>query len=202
MLFMPAELLWMYVHGFEGVNLGSFIGNAVYMLVCGSLAYSLIRGSQRTDRNDSTRRLFRAYMIWGVINFLDILIIFLMGYRWDKADLITTIISSAGFIFGIGISVWKRIPWNHPVLKACWASTLKILPNVLSAWKILLVGGAGGIPIIVYLAAHLLVVVRILFICVGAEKVGWRLESKVNFFIETLNLGTIFLITLTWWYVQ
>jgi hypothetical protein len=113
---------------------------------------------------------------------------------WDRRDDATVAIVGLGLIAVLAI---YRRDYGNPFVRGWLALAMKALPQVVLAWKILVVGG-NGLSLVMVVMFHYLTLSRIFQVWLAIREAGWDRNRRAMALSEIGNEATWCLVTAAW----
>lgn len=138
------------------------------------------------------------YGLWSVAIALDLGCLVLRStWRWDQSDTITALIITLGVALTLLISSLNGKTFKDPLVKGWLAVFFKAVPQLMLAWSILLVGGAGLSPIAIA-AGHITILSRLGQLHLSMDEANREENRKASFISEMPNWLSWVVVTLAW----
>ncbi len=143
-----------------------------------------------------------SYAVWTVMIALDLACLVLRNsWSWNDRDTLTAVLVLIGVAATLLIGALRNRSFKDPLVKGWLAVWFKAVPQLILAWNILLVGGAG-MSLIAIGAGHITIWSRLGQLILSVREAGWdknRLGSLVS---EVPNGLSWIVVTLAWvwWY--
>jgi len=143
-----------------------------------------------------TRQTLGSYSIWTSMVTADF-IVALTKSSWDANDTNTTILVVVGGVITFLVARSKGLAIGDPMVKAWLAVFFKFVPQILLAYKVYQVGGAGLAPLMVW-NGHVTILMRIGQLAFSIREAGWdrnRIGSAIS---EVANELSWVIVTIVW----
>jgi hypothetical protein len=181
----------------------STVGLSVSVFVCTEIFFGfnilLSLAAYTKHKDQELRRTLLVYGAYFVMygTFLVLLLVLSHG-SWDANDTLTMKLMSV-FVGGtFGYALWHKLSLIDPLIKGLYSLGFKTIPQLLMAWKILILGGAG-VSFAMLLIVHLLTLIRLGQIFAHTKKLGyWDRNMKGLALAELGNEVSWTLVTLAW----
>jgi hypothetical protein len=178
----------------QGVNISWLASWLVFL--CINLALTI--RAHRTQPSRVTWQTVLTYCAWTLVIAANFALLLWQGTAgWDAKDNITTIVVSLGLLLILAWSRWQRLPFTDPVVHGLVGVCFIGLPQVILAYKIYQVGGAG-LAGGMLLAGHIAILTRLGQLWSALREAGWdrnRLGAAIS---EAANEITWLLVTFSW----
>lgn len=178
----------------QGVSVSWFLFWEVFLVLNLVLAV-------RAHGNQPSRVTFQtilSYVAWVIMVTLDLGIMFWKGIGiWNGRDTITLVIALIGIITTLVMAHHRKLTIVDPIVKGYLAVFFKAVPQLVLAWNIFMLGGAGiaGMAIV---AGHITILTRLGQIGFSIKEAGWdrnRIGSAIS---EVANESSWIIVTIIW----
>ncbi len=178
----------------QGVSLTWFIFWEAFLLLNLVLAFR----AHRTQPSRVTRQTICSYTLWTVMVTADLTVMFWKGSSmWDANDTLTIILGGMGVVLTLCIAHYKKYSLGDPMVKGWLAVSFKAIPQLIMAYKICLVGGAGLAGLTVMMG-HITVLTRLGQLYASLREAGWDRNRIGSTLSETANEASWVLVTIAW----
>jgi len=175
----------------EGLTLTVFIFNLTFTAL--NLVLAL-----RAHQEQASRETKRARWIYvmGTITYSSFIAVMLFkaDTLWDQRD---TIAATAVFIGASIVLIRYRFKIAKPMVRGWLALAMKSIPQLILAWKVWNVGGAGLSPTMVVIF-HYLTLSRLFQITIIVREAGWDKNRVALAVSETGNELSWIIVTIAW----
>ena len=154
--------------------------------------------AHRNKPSRVTRQTIISYITWIVMITLDLIAIYAKNTGiWNARDTWATILVAVGIVVIVIVKHFKRLPATDPMIKTSLSVAFKVIPQLVWAYNITLVGG-GGLAWPAILAGHVTISSRIGQIWFAIREAGWD-RNRIGLFIsETSNEFSWLVVSITW----
>jgi hypothetical protein len=178
----------------EGQLLSLFVSLEIYL--CFHIILAL-----RAHRALPSRVALQAlamYWVWFLLIGTNIVALFINGeYEWSTNDTRTTALVSVGVVTVLVFVTLRSVPLLDPVVMSFLAMTFKVLPQIVMAFEVARVGGAGlpGISIVISVFT---LSVRVGLLWLSILEAGWERNRTWLFISEVMNGLSWALVIFVW----
>jgi hypothetical protein len=178
----------------QGVSISWFACWQVFLILNLVLAI-------RAHCNQPSRVTFQtilSYAAWVTMVTLDLGVMFWKGTgTWNMRDTSTVILAAIGVIATFSVAQRKQLAITDPMVKGYLAVFFKAVPQLILAYNIFMMGGAGlaGMAI---LTGHITILTRLGQLWFSIREAGWdrnRIGSAVS---ELANESSWVIVTIVW----
>ena len=155
----------------------------------------------RAHFNQPSRVTFQtilSYVSWVTMVTLDLGVMVWKGTGiWNERDTATVVLATIGVIATIIIAKRKKLVINDPMVKGYLAVFFKAVPQLILAYNICLMGGAG-LACIAVITGHITILTRLGQLWFSIREAGWdrnRVGSAVS---EIANETSWIIVTIVW----
>lgn len=176
----------------EGVSMSWFGAWQIFLLLNLWLAWR----AHQAQSSRVTKQTLASYLVWSAMVALDIsALLFRENWVWNERDTMTAQLASVGVLATLLIG---RFNVSNPLVKGWLAVFFKAVPQVMLAWNVWLVGGAG-ITWLAIVAGHLTILTRIGQLVLSIREAGWDKNRIGSLISELPNELSWILVTAVWW---
>lgn len=145
-----------------------------------------------------TLQTILSYVAWVTMVTLDLGVMFWRGTgTWNERDTATMILATIGVATTLIVARRKRLAIADPRVKGYLALFFKTVPQLVMAYNIFMMGGAG-IAGMTLIAGHITVLTRLGQLWFSIREAGWD-KSRIGSAISELgNEGSWIIVTIVW----
>jgi hypothetical protein len=192
-IFAVAQVIRM-MSSVEGLTITVFLFNLTFVILNLALAV-------RADQVQASRETKRAKWVYVIGTITYFMFIFVMIAKaetlWDKRDTI----ASTAVLIGVSIVLIRfRFQVALPMVCGWLALAMKAIPQLILAWKVWHVGGAGLSPIMMVMF-HYLTLSRIFQISLIVKEAGWD-KNRIALAVSEIGNELSWVIVTAVWLIR
>lgn len=178
----------------QGISPSWFVTWEIFLLINLVLALR----AHRNQPSRVTRQTIATYLLWVFVITLDLSVMTLKGTgSWSVRDTATMLL--VGVCVPVTLIVARRhaLGISDPIVKGWLALFFKAIPQLVLAYNILMVGGAGLAGIMI-LSGHITILTRIGQLWFSIREAGWDRNRIGSAMSEIANEASWIVVTITW----
>ena len=179
----------------QGVNVSWLASWLTFLLI----NLELTLRAHRLQPSRVTRQTVLTYAAWTTVIAADLALLLWRGTEgWDSKDTVTALVVGLGLLLTF-LYAWRRgLSLTDPMVNAGCGMCFIGLPQLILAYKIFTVGGAG-LAGAMLLAGHIGITTRLGQLWFAIREAGWDRNRLAAALTELANESTWLLVTLAWW---
>jgi hypothetical protein len=178
----------------QGVNISWLASWLAFLLI----NLTLTLRAHRTQPSRVTWQTVLTYCAWTLVIAANLALLLWRGTsEWDAKDNLTTVLVSLGLLSTLTWSRWQGLSLTDPVVHGLFGVCCIGLPQVILAYKIYQVGGAG-LAAGMLLAGHIAILTRLGQLWSALREAGWDRNRVGAAMSEAANEMTWLLVTFAW----
>ncbi len=145
-----------------------------------------------------TAQTIASYSAWTVVITADLILMVSKGNgEWDHRDYQTVLYAGLGIAVVLLIAWFKKLEYSDPIVRGWLAVFFKAVPQLMLAYKIYSVGGAGlsGVAVI---NGHITIMTRLGQLCFSIREAGWDRNRIGSAMSEMANETSWMVATIVW----
>jgi hypothetical protein len=177
----------------QGVNVSWLASWLTFLLI----NLELTLRAHRLQPSRVTRQTVLTYAAWTLVIAADLAVLLWRGTGWDSKDTVTALVVGLGLLLTF-LYAWRRgLRITDPMVNAGCGMCFIGLPQLILAYKIFTVGGAG-LAGAMLLAGHIGITTRLGQLWFAIREAGWDRNRLAAALTELANESTWLLVTAAW----
>ena len=178
----------------QGVNVSWLASWLTFLLI----NLELTLRAHRLQPSRVTRQTVLTYGAWTTVIAADLALLLWRGTEgWDSKDTVTALVVGLGLLLTF-LYAWRRgLSLTDPMVNAGCGMCFIGLPQLILAYKIFTVGGAG-LAGAMLLAGHIGILTRLGQLLFAIREAGWDRNRLAAALTELANESTWLLVTAAW----
>jgi hypothetical protein len=178
----------------QGVNVSWLASWLTFLLI----NLELTLRAHRLQPSRVTRQTVLTYAAWTTVIAADLALLLWRGTEgWDSKDTVTALVVGLGLLLTF-LYAWRRgLSLTDPMVNAGCGMCFIGLPQLILAYKIFTVGGAG-LAGAMLLAGHIGITTRLGQLWFAIREAGWDRNRLAAALTELANESTWLLVTAAW----
>lgn len=178
----------------EGINVSMFWSWQFFL----SLNLALVLKAHRNKPSRVTRQAIISYLVWIMMVTLDLVAMYAKDVGiWNIRDTYAAVLVSLGVVGTLLLGRHRKLTMKDPQIKTALAVFFKVIPQLIWAYNITLVGG-GGLAWPAILAGHVTINSRIGQLCFIIREAGWDKNRIGALISEVSNELSWLTVSITW----
>jgi hypothetical protein len=155
----------------------------------------------RAHRNQPSRVTLQtifSYSLWTVMVTLDLGVMIVKGTgTWNGRDTATVALAASGIAVTLLVAFLNQLGIADPIVKGYLAVCFKAVPQLIMAYNIFVMGGAGlaGTTVV---TGHITVLTRLGQLMFSIREAGWDRNRQGSAISEIANEASWFICTMVW----
>lgn len=154
--------------------------------------------AHRNHPSRTTWQTIASYAVWTVMITAD-LALALLKSSWDRNDSWTSGFIACGVVVLYFVARRRKWPISDPWVKASMAVLFKAVPQIMLAYKVYLVGGAG-LSLVTLVNGHVTILMRIGLLAKSVDEAKTDRNRIGSAITEVSNELTWIVVTVVWFY--
>ncbi len=180
----------------EGVSVSMFWSWEFFL----AINLILVLKAHRNQPSRATRQTIISYITWIAMITLDLGVMYVKDVGvWNARDSWSAILVAVGIIATLIVGRYKHLSITDPMIKTSFAVFFKVVPQIIWAYNITLMGGAGlaGAAVI---AGHITILSRIGQVLFIIEEAGWD-RNRIGVAISEISNEVSWLVVTVVWVI-
>ncbi len=179
----------------QGINVSMFWSWQFFL----SLNLALVIKAHRNQPSRATLLVIISYLTWVVMVSLDLIAMYAKDVGiWNSRDSYAAVIVAIGVLGTFVVGHYRHLTINKdPEIKAALAIFFKVVPQLVWAYNITLVGG-GGLAWPAIIAGHVTINSRIGQLWLTVREAGWDKNRICAIVSESANELSWLVVTISW----
>lgn len=178
----------------QGVNVSMFWSWQFFL----TLNFLLVFKAHRNQPSRVTKQTMISYLVWIVMVTMDLVAMYTKDVGiWNVRDTYAAVIVTVGVATTFWVGHLKKLTLADPQIKSALAIFFKVVPQLVWAYNITLVGGGGLAPLAI-LAGHITINSRIGQLWFTIREAGWD-KNRIGALISEISNELSWLtVSITW----
>ncbi len=192
--FGVAQARLMYATSTQGVSVTWLAFWSIFLLINLSLS---IRAHQ-AQASRVTAQTVVVYALWSLLLIANSAVFLWRGAQlWTAIDTLTCVLAGLGIVTTLVVAAHYSLALTDAIVRGYFGVFFKVVPQLMLAWNIWLVGGAG-VSVVGIIIGHIAIGSRLGQIIVALREAGWDRNRRGALISEAANEGSWIIASIAW----